>query len=152
MSVSVIPSISFYFYYYRNAKILNNHANGDAQAVSQESAEVPFTRTSKLNHSFDTGKPITQLPSCLKAQRKSKSLISIHTDSQSDLPPHPHKVPAARPNRKHTTIVLPQSSLAHNDNLFDLDRARVMRKHYSIISKPSVIFNLRSRHVSPQSF
>ena len=139
----------------RSSKIINNPATYDVQLHVQESGEKTIppkvsSRKSRVNHSFDLSDPVVQLPSCLRLQRKSKSLVSIHTDMQSEL----HSSKISRNIRKHTTIVLPPNNLTHpeaqiNHGVFSaVDRPKNMKKHYSTISKASVLLNLRSRHVS----
>ena len=79
-----------------------------------------------------------------------RALFQIHTDMQSEL----HSSKISRNIRKHTTIVLPPNNLTHpeaqiNHGVFSaVDRPKNMKKHYSTISKASVLLNLRSRHVS----
>ncbi|VDK21329.1 unnamed protein product [Taenia asiatica] len=131
-------------------------ANGDIHSQPKEAEEgsrpfkmrLPFF-SGKVNHSFSGSDPTNSL-SCLKLHRKSKSLTSIHSDLQRTL--HCSKI--ADNIRKHTTIVLPEKTVANHEALADYEvrsaatRLKLLRKHCSTVSKTSALLNMRSRRVS----
>ncbi|KAL5971290.1 Potassium channel subfamily K member 6 [Taenia solium] len=131
-------------------------ANGDIHPQPKEAEEgsrpfkmrLPFF-SGKVNHSFSGSDPTNSL-SCLKLRRKSKSLTSIHSDLQRTL----HYSKIADNIRKHTTIVLPEKTVANHEALVDYEvrsaatRLKLLRKHCSTVSKTSALLNMRSRRVS----